>query len=101
MDEKCVWQGYGDTHDFVEDGRVIVDVFNGDLERANIIELGSAVVCSQDRQVDFLFADRLVSVEYVRRRYYTRDVVYLELKLFSVGHDEAVCDGSLKSKRLD
>lgn len=83
-----------DTHDFVEDGRVVVDVLDGDFEGADVVQLGPAIVRGEYGQVDLLLAGRLVPVEHVSRPYQAGPVVYLELELLPVGDDEAVRDDS-------
>lgn len=82
------------THDFIEDGCVVVDVRDGDLEGADIVELWSTVVSSKNRQVDLLLASRLVAIVSMSRPYQTGLVIDIELELFAVRRHETVCNGS-------
>ena len=89
----------GDTHDFVEDGRVVIDVHDGDLERANVVELGPAIVRREDGEVNLLLTRWLIPIETVCRPYIARGAVDLELELLTVSRDEAVRDGALNSQK--
>lgn len=53
------------AYHFVEDWRVIVDIIDGDLDGADIVQLGVAVVRCSHSQVHLFFSAWLITVEHL------------------------------------
>lgn len=51
------------TNNFVEDGLVVVDILDLDLDCAGIVELGLAVISGADGDVHLLFTGGFIMIE--------------------------------------
>lgn len=76
------------TYHFVKDGRIIIDVLDGDLKRTHVIQLWLSIVSSENCEISLLFPGGLIPVEDLGRLDETRRTVDLEFQpLVRSGHE--------------